>query len=224
MNAINLRIKRTRLNLGLTQQQLADSVGVKQPTIQNIESGKQLPTIDFLRALSHKHGIPYNWLLDETGTILDRNEPSSTLQQHAVLNQLKQSTASVSKPIPLIPIEAMAGWASGDMQVDDTHLTYYVVPEFADADFFIRVKGDSMQPRYNPGDIVACRYIREPRFLQWGKVYVLDTDQGALIKKVNKASEDSVLAISLNQDYAPFEIKRSDIRAFALVIGVIGFD
>ena len=40
-----------------------------------------------------------------------------------------------------------------------------------------------MQPKYNSGDLVACRVVPLGTFFQWNKVYVLDTEQGALIKR-----------------------------------------
>ena len=59
-------------------------------------------------------------------------------------------------------------------------------------------------------------------FFQWNKVYVLDTVQGALIKRV-KAGHDKehILIVSDNDRYEPFELHMSQIRSVALVIGVI---
>ena len=42
------QIKKTRLEKGLTQQQLADAIGVKQQHIQRWESGKFKPKTDKL--------------------------------------------------------------------------------------------------------------------------------------------------------------------------------
>ncbi len=91
--------------------------------------------------------------------------------------------------IPLIPIDAMAGFGTGGVQVMDYDTQKYVVPEFTElnVDFMIRVKGSSMYPKYNSGDLVACKkLVLSDIFFQWNKVYVLDTDQGALIKRIKK--------------------------------------
>ena len=126
--------------------------------------------------------------------------------------------------IPLIPTDAMAGFANGD---DATIFEYdcdrYVVPMFRDADFLIPVKGSSMIPKYNSGDLVACKRLHiSDLFFQWNHVYVLDTDQGALIKRVQRADDDEhILCVSDNIKYEPFKLHRSQIHAIAIVVGVI---
>ena len=127
--------------------------------------------------------------------------------------------------IPLIPIDAMAGFGTGAVQVMHYDTSKYIVPEFSElnVDFMIRVKGSSMVPKYNSGDLVACKkLVITDIFFQWNKVYVLDTEQGALIKRVKKGSRDNyILLISDNKNYDPFELHLSKIFAVALVVGVI---
>ena len=43
------QVARLRIMRGLTQQQLAELVGTKQPSIARLESGKSEPSISFLR-------------------------------------------------------------------------------------------------------------------------------------------------------------------------------
>lgn len=131
----------------------------------------------------------------------------------------------ISQPegIPLLPISAMAGAFTGDMSVLEYECERYVIPAFRGADFLIPVKGSSMYPKYSSGDLVACKRVpASDLFFQWNKVYVLDTDQGALIKRICPgSSDDTVTIVSDNKDYTPFELRRSQIRAVALVVGVI---
>ena len=124
--------------------------------------------------------------------------------------------------IPLIPINAMAGVFTGEQSVLELECERYVVPAFKDAEFLITVKGSSMIPKYYSGDIVACKRMPLDTFFQWNKVYVLDTEQGPLIKRVKKGATDETLSIfSDNPDYEPFELPRTKIYHIALVVGVI---
>jgi len=43
------QVARLRILRGLTQEQLAERVGTKQPSIARLESGKTAPRLDFLR-------------------------------------------------------------------------------------------------------------------------------------------------------------------------------
>jgi repressor LexA len=137
----------------------------------------------------------------------------------------KYFVSDIVKKIPLIPVEAMAGFGTGSIQVMDYDTETYNVPEFTElnVDFMIKVKGSSMYPKYSSGDLVACKklFIKDI-FFQWNKVYVLDTEQGALIKRIKKSDkEECVMLHSENPSYDPFELHLSKIHAVALVVGVI---
>jgi len=124
--------------------------------------------------------------------------------------------------IPLIPISAMAGAFTGDMSILECECERFIIPAFKGADFLIRINGLSMFPNYNSGDIVACKKLALDTFFQWNKVYVVDTDQGPIIKRIKKgSSQESVLIVSDNPDYDDFELNRSSIYHIAIVIGGI---
>ncbi|HHT9079339.1 TPA: S24 family peptidase, partial [Flavobacterium psychrophilum] len=94
---------------------------------------------------------------------------------------------------------------------------------FKGADFLIQVKGSSMYPKYNSGDIVACKKLQlNDLFFQWNKVYVLDTEQGAIIKRIDIGPDDDhVMIVSDNEKYRPFSLHKSKINAISIVMGVI---
>ena len=125
--------------------------------------------------------------------------------------------------IPLIPFSAMAGALTGEQSVLEYECERYVVPAFSGADFLMPVKGNSMMPTYISGDIVACQRVpMSGLFFQWNKPYVLDTAQGAIIKRIKPGSDKQhVLIVSDNKEYDPFELPYEDIYAVALVIGII---
>ena len=128
-----------------------------------------------------------------------------------------------SEGIPLIPINAMAGWGTGDLQVMGHECERYVVPMLKEAEFLIPVKGESMHPTYRSGDIVGCkRLLLSDVFYQPNKVYVLDTDQGAIIKRVKPLrGSKRLLIISDNNEYEPFELREDQVHSVALVVGLI---
>lgn len=129
------------------------------------------------------------------------------------------------KNIPILSTEAFAG--PGAPNYNDISLTdTYVVKEFDDSDFLIRVKGDSMSPKFTGGDIVACKKVYSMLFFQWGRVYVICTkSQGVMIKRIQPSeNEDCIKCVSDNNKYAPFDVPKEDIVAMALVNGVISLE
>ena len=157
------------------------------------------------------------WLLTGKGPMTTSNIPQPSDVPLATPSPMG------GQGIPLLPVSAMAGVLSGDVSVLEYECERYVVPAFQGADFLIPVKGSSMYPKYSSGDIVACKRVpASDLFFQWNKVYVLDTDQGPLIKRIRRgSSDDTVLIVSDNTAYEPFELRRDQIRGIALVIGVI---
>lgn len=129
------------------------------------------------------------------------------------------------KNIPMLSVEAFAGPGAPNYN-DISFAETYVVREFNDCDFLIRVKGDSMSPKFTGGDIVACKKVNSLLFFQWGHVYVLYTEsQGVMIKRVLPSEkEDCVKCVSDNEKYAPFDVPKSDIVALALVNGSISLE
>lgn len=125
--------------------------------------------------------------------------------------------------IPLIPISAMAGFFTGEVNIMEYECERYIIPVFRDAEFLIQVKGMSMYPKYTAGDIVACKKLSlQDIFFQWNMVYVLDTAQGALIKRVRKGKDtEHILLVSENEAFEPIELCLEQINAVALVVGVI---
>lgn len=193
----------------------ASLIGVSEANVRNYKNGV-MPKADFLEKIARSFDININWLLTGEGNML-RTEP-------------KEENIPVAHPsdspmegIPLIPISAMAGAFTGEQTVLEYECERFVVPTFKGAEFLISVKGSSMYPKYNSGDIVACKRLpMGDIFFQWNKVYVLDTDQGPLIKRVKPGSDkEHVLIVSDNERYEPFELPLNRIYHVALVIGVI---
>ena len=142
--------------------------------------------------------------------------------------QLAYKLSKTSKKvIPLIPIEAVAGLGNGEIQINDKDIIEgYEIPDFErkGVEYIIRVSGSSMYPKYSNGDLLGCKRITDTTFFQWGKPYVLDTDQGVMVKRLFPVKEnaDALECHSDNKEnYPPFIINKSSIYKISIVIGVL---
>lgn len=130
------------------------------------------------------------------------------------------SLCGCSETKPRIPYDASAGSltdaVNGVTELQCERMP--VVEAFPRYDFTLRVTGRSMEPVYLSGDEVACLRVSEARFLQWGRVYVLDTTQGVVIKRIYD-NGDSIRCASYNPEYPDFNIPKEDVRSFNLVVG-----
>lgn len=127
--------------------------------------------------------------------------------------------------LPHIPVHAQAGSLAGYSNgvTDDECDLLDVIPALGTYDYTIDVKGDSMMPEYHSGDVVACRLIRDLNDLKLGKIYILDTAQGVVMKKleVNPNDPSSFLCVSLNTLYQPFVLSKEELFSVSRVVGVI---
>jgi phage repressor protein C with HTH and peptisase S24 domain len=109
----------------------------------------------------------------------------------------------------------------------DIQEDYIITPELENRGikYLIRASGSSMTPKYNNGDLLACRPITDISFMQWGKVYVLDTDQGPIVKRLFECNPPKKGFLECRSDnfekYPPFKINKESIRRIAIVVGVL---
>lgn len=185
---------------------------------------------DMLRTQNSQH-TPGNSLQSSENQCKNTKNKAITQEKSINIDHLpdvgKMIPAQAGEGIPLIPIEALAGLPSVDnMGVTFLDCEHYIVPDFINkgAEYLIRVSGSSMYPKYSNGDILACRRIADILFFQWGKIYVIDSSQGALVKRIfeDTNNPDYIILVSDNKDkYPPFSFPKSDIRSLSIVIGVI---
>lgn len=139
-----------------------------------------------------------------------------------------QALTSPSQQFPsatsilVIPTEAMAG-TLGEFS---TSIAAYdcerIISPIKDVDYAIKIHGDSMSPEYPSGSLALIKKINEKAFIEWGKVYVLDTVNGVVIKSVRKSErENEVECVSLNPNYQPFRIDKSYIFGWYRVLMVL---
>lgn len=173
-------------------------------------------TTDTLEAIfTNLEDLSPDWLLTGNGEML-RNGASDPHPQHS------PNMAG----IPLVEIEAVAGFGNADFAITEQDVKdYYIVPEFSllHIDFMLKIRGSSMYPKYNSGDVVACTIIKERNFIQWNRCHIIATaSQGILCKRLLPSERKGYIrAVSDNTSYPPFEIPEEDITGIALVVGVV---
>lgn len=163
------------------------------------------------RFLAYFPEINPNWLITGEGNML--------------LSESENGLGGATRTgIPLVGVEAVAGFGNESFAISQSDvLGNYAVPEFASADFMLPITGDSMEPLYKKGDIIACKILQDATFLQWNKPHILATkEQGLLCKRLKpSAKPQHYLAVSENKEYDPFDIPKNQITGIALIIGLI---
>ncbi|BFM42713.1 hypothetical protein CFS9_13540 [Flavobacterium sp. CFS9] len=181
------------------------------------------------RAIANNSDIQAKWILKLVENYPQYNSEWLLTGKEPMLKSKNTPIAiktSSTNGYPLVSVTAIGGFGNNAFTILPQDVKdYYNIPKFSNKkiDFMIEVEGSSMYPKYSSGDIVACTVIKESRFIQWNKTHVIATkEQGIIIKRIKKAaSEDSLIMISDNENYDPFNVPKEEITGIALVVGVI---
>lgn len=149
------------------------------------------------------------WLLTGKGPMLKETIDNACMPNNA---------------IPLITEDVVLKIKDSNFKIPNEDIKQqYVIPDFENVDFLTPIKGSSMYPKYSPGDLVACRILHNPKYIQWNKIYIIITkDQGVLYKRLlPSVLKDHYKLVSDNDEYPPFDIPIDEITNIALVIGAI---
>lgn len=121
--------------------------------------------------------------------------------------------------LPVLPMGARAGTIQDWCDAAHEYDCEKIVSPIRGASLAAQVTGDSMSPEYPSGSQVIVKRIDEAAFVQWGEVYLLDTVNGPVLKKVRRIEGDSAIeCVSLNPAYQPFRVECKDIRGWYRVL------
>ena len=185
---IGMAIKTRREQLELTQQQVADYVGVSKSAVSRWESGDVANMgIDKLSKLSEVLSVSPLDIINETELTLK-----------IVPN--KNNTF----PIPLLGTIAAGQPILAEQNIED----YFNLDKKIKADFCLRIKGDSMiNVNILDGDIV---FIKRQEDLEDGQIGAVLVEDSATLKRFYKEN-GSVILQAENPAYKPLVISKGNV-------------
>ncbi len=132
----------------------------------------------------------------------------------------EQTVTLSSVQIPLLPISAQGGYLNDfEEQVRECDCEMILSP-IKGAQLAMTITGDSMSPEYPNGCRVLLKKINDKAFIEWGRTYVLDTENGAVVKNIHPCPNDdsSIICRSINPNFEPFKVKKAAIRGWYRVL------
>ena len=136
----------------------------------------------------------------------------------------KTEEPDTMETIPVIPVEAMAGTLQEFFQSVQEYDCERMISPIKGADYAIKVNGDSMSPEIPNGSHILLKRILEDQFVEWGKIFCLDTANGAVIKRVFPTDDPEVVECrSINPEYPSFKVNTKHINGWYRVLMVMSF-
>lgn len=163
------------------------------------------------------------WLLSGEGSMLV-NSSANPSDTSAPATPSSVQEEDVNR-VPLIPFEAQGGNLDGFARNGVTLAQCDTINSpFKGAQFAISVNGQSMYPNYPSGCLLFISKNMAD-WVEWGKVYVLDTENGIIVKQLvpSELGDDFVCCKSFNNapEFAPFNVPKSTIFGVYRVVGAL---
>lgn len=206
-----------------TQQEVSDLIGVARSNLSRALNGdEKYLTNNFLQKFLKAFGatICDTWLLTGEGEMLIGGGSKIPLSPPpSNIEEIK------SFEVPLLPLDAIGGRLDGFTPNGVTiSQCETITSPFKNAALAIRVKGQSMSPIY-PSGCMLFIVKNNGDWLDWGKVYVLDTDNGVIVKQLSPSQkgEEYICCKSFNNspEFAPFDIPHTSIYGIYRVLGAM---
>lgn len=205
--AFNDRIKEARLASGLTQEQVADKIGIAKSTLTGYEKGNREPSIPTVKKLMDILNVDANFLYQDEMTELRQTDETyySKIEQEVIKKYRcldnrgreavdllldKEYRYSTESPREFIMLEEaplrpryprLASAGTGQYVFDDIPPELVEIDEdYVDSDFVIGVNGDSMEPTYHDYDDLIVK--KQPK-VNVGEIGIFMINGEAFVKE-----------------------------------------
>lgn len=191
--SIGKRIKEAREELGISQEELAKFVGIKQPTLSALESGKAKSTTN-IASFAKKLGVNAYWLETGRGSKYLTSEEEASSYKVSKVHVIDEDEDSVEDAIRIkrIRLQINGGITGYEIsQVDEEGQPVFLRYQWLKARnlkpenlIALHVYGSSMEPKLFNGDtVVIDTSDNEPKD---GQVYAINYEGEAVIKRLSR--------------------------------------
>lgn len=193
-------LKLLRKQAKLSQNDVAKAMNLSQGAISAYEQGLREPNLAILQNFADLYGVTVDYLLD-----------ASAPKRRTVKIRIYGDVAA-GQPI-----------GAADTSTYDDPRDWCEIPAdmAGKADYFaLRIKGDSMAPRMQEGDIVICR---KQATADSGDICVVLVDNETATCKKIKKTDEGITLIGLNPAFTPLffswrEVAEKPVSVLGLVV------
>lgn len=216
METAGQRLRAIRKELNMTQEQLAQRLGIGKAALSMIETGKAGLSTRNKNILVQDFNVNAEWIDSGKGKMFNA-EPNLTPYT------LRTDKSLPLQSVPLYSIEGTAGLVP--LFTDNSEIkpiNFIHIPNLPKCDGAIYIVGDSMYPLLKSGDIVLYKQLNDVRDIFWGDMYLLSIDMDGeeyiTVKYIQKSEHDGYIRlVSQNQHHADKEVSMDRVRALALI-------
>jgi phage repressor protein C with HTH and peptisase S24 domain len=218
-------VKGARERLGLTQDGLAKRLRLKQPTVAAWETNQRRPSTGTLHELARVIGVPAAELLEAMQrSVVEVSEvpPEEVVRPARPARPVFLSNVR-APPVgrEALPLVSAARGGLQEMFTPDGPLDWVeMLPSLRDVRgaYAVWVVGESMEPRYRPGQILYV-HPRKPLTPGCGVVVALKTGEVMVKEFVRGAPAGAVVLRDYNERPDGFDVTAAERECCDVVVG-----
>lgn len=216
-NALDYLVKKNKL----TQKDLADAVGYSQRSINGILNKKEnkKPTLKLEKRILQYFRVSHQEMM-EIGRAIANGENIEEGEKNLPWNDSTENPRLVKVPIiSWNQVESLDRVAKG-FRLDESEDWVGLYRSESDRVFALKIKGDTMSPEFNPGDIIIVDPELEPETGDFAVTRIIGDDNGndEILFKQLMVDGNRVYLKSMNRDYPSIEITGREYQVIGCVI------
>ena len=211
MDSLKERLKKARLEKGISQKELANKIGRAQSAIAALESGRNKESTN-IATIAKVLDVDPVWLETGVGQMKNNNKSIEIEAEIEALSgyiQFKQIDICANRENrkskdyniqnEVRVVEVSEAWARKNIGKDFKNISV------------MTATSDSMLPTFSEGDVLFVNITIN--YYRGDGIYVIDTPGGLLVKRLQTTISGDLKVISDNKNYDPEIISRSNLES-----------
>lgn len=201
MNGLNERLKKARLEKGISQKELATRIGRSQSAIAALESGRNKESTN-IATIAQVLGVDPVWLETGNGQMKNTYKSDEMIYENQARNgfiQFKKIDLFADSENEIRLVEISEEWVRKNIGNDFKNT------------FIITAPDDSMYPTFSNGDLLFVNIAIKCH--RGDGVYLIATPKSLLVKRIQATICGDLKIISDNKNYAQEIISPAKLKS-----------
>jgi len=202
---VGKRIEKIIAHYGLTKNSFSHEIDIQSNTIVTriVNDPNRAPSFGVMQKIAKRYPeISMSWLVTGKGEMIKAGPQvaDSHIRYFNISNahQMKQALKEEIEPTSIMNIHG-----------------------FGDCDWAFDVVGDTMSPRYNPGEVVLCKNVNETATIP-GEAFLVIAEHQQFIRYLKEVTpEGDFVFHSENKLYSDIEINPAQLQHLCIIKGKI---
>lgn len=188
------RLKKRRIELGLTMRETAELLGISVSGVQNLEKNQVMPNLKLGMAISHVYKKSLQWVVDGTDNIENKIPIIGNTQTGPIIDYK-------------------------NCDLDNNLHEFIRISSHGKNLYGLRVVGDTTNMQYSEGDILIIDSAMEP--IVGEDIFIKFKSEQFVIKRLARFDNENIYLDSLNENYKRIVRQKNEIEFIHTIIGSI---